>query len=362
MTDICSSTLYSNQTICAVMQALDDLSESATETKDLALASLDTLQADVADGIAAMQGIDYTPGTDGIDNTFNAPGVVPVMPDFSALGPVAPTFPTAPTVGTLAAVDAAPAVPAAHTVPAATTKLIDDSTFDDIYDREAERITEVGEKRERDAVYRAASMGIGGASAALAIGLKEAEEQTNQDISGVAQDKAIAEGEFLREDVKVLHGLHIQNWPLKPGMDLESYKTEEGLEIEAFKAQEGAAMEGYASVVSGLASAFDAQVKWAVGYLDAESKRYGIYLEQKRVEIAEEAERRGWSELQMKTALEEADKATSHAIQKSQYILETMRQTSNTTAEIIGSLASAIYSAADYNLSGRGSQSVNETV
>ncbi len=362
MTDICSSPLYSNQTICEVMKALDDLSDAAVEAKDLALTSLDALQTDVSDGVAAMQDIDYLPGTAGIDNTFTAPDAVPPMDDFSALGPSSPTFPTAPATGTLAAVDAAPTTPAEYSLPSASTPLIDSTTIDDIYNRESERLTKVGLKAERDAVYRASRLGIGGASAALALGLKEAEEKTNLDISDVARDKAVAEGTWLREDAKTIHGLHVQNWPQKPNLDLESWKAEEGMEIEAFKAEEMAKTQGYETIVKGLAQAYDAEVKWAIGYLEAESNRYKVYLEKRKVDLAEEAERRGWSELQMKTALEEADRATAYAIEKSKFILESMRLTSDSVAKIIGQLVSSIYGAANYSLTGRGSQSVNETV
>ena len=359
---ICGSTLYANQTICAVMEALDALGVEASTTKDAALAALDALNTTVASGITAMQDIDYTAGTSGIPNAFSAPTAVPALPDFSALGPTSPTFPDAPTTGTLAAVDAAPAIPAAYVVPTATDLLIESATFDAIYTREAERLARLGVKAERDAVYRAARLGVGTVSAALSLGLKEAEEGTNLNTADVARDKATAEGTWLREDVKTLHGMHIENWPLKPRIELDSYSSEEGLEIEAFKAQELAKTQGYVNIVSGLASAFDAEVKWAIGYLNAESDRYRSYIQKYQADIAGEAERRGWSEMQMRTALEEADKATGYAIAKSQYILETLRETSQATAQIIGTLAAAIYSATDYNLSGRGSQSVTETV
>lgn len=359
---ICDSELYSNQTICAVMQALDALGAEATSTKDAALAALADLNTVVSDGITAMDAINYTPGTAGIDDTFNAPSAVPAVPDFAALGPTSPTFPDAPTTGTPAAVDAAPAIPSAYVVPDATDLLIESTTFDDIYTREAERLARLGVKAERDAVYRAARLGIGATSAALALGLKEAEEDTNLRTADVARDKATAEGTWLREDVKTLHGMHIENWPLRPRIALDSYSSEEGLEIEAFKAGELAKTQGYESIVRGLASAFDSEVKWALGYLNAESDRYRTFIQKFQADLQSEGERRGWSDLQMKTALEEADKATGYAISKSQYILETLRETSQATAQIIGTLAAAIYAATDYNLSGRGSQSVTENV
>ena len=167
---------------------------------------------------------------------------------------------------------------------------------------------------------------------------------------------------MLREDVKTLHSMHIENWPLRPRIELDSYKAEESLELEEFKLGEDAKTQGYLTIVNGVAAAFDAEVKWALGYLQAESDRYRTYLDKTRVDLAAEAERRGWSDLQMRAALEEADKATAYAIQKSQFILETSRETAQTIAQIIGTLAAAIYASADYNLSGRGSQSVSESV
>ncbi len=362
MTDICASPLYSNQTICEVMGHLNDVIESADVTSDLAIAALSSLQTNVEDGITAMDAIDYVPGTAGIDDSFVAVDDVQGMPDFSSMGPTTPTLPGSPTSGTLTAVGAAPIIPDGYVVQDADDLLIDSGTFDAIFTREAERRAAVGVKAERDAMYNTSRMGIGGVTAALSIGLKAAQETTNLDVSDVAREKAIAEGGWLREDVKTLHGLHVQNWPQKPTLDLEAYKAEEGMKIEGFSAQEGANSQGYEATIKGLTAVFDSEVKMVLGALDAETARYKAFLEKKRVDIAEEAERRGWSEMQMKTALEEADRSTAYAIEKTKYILESLRMTTNTTAEIIGALASSMYSAANFNLSGSGSQSVTETV
>jgi len=346
------------------MQALDNLGAEATSTKEQALTALGALNAAVETGIGDMVAIDYTKPTPETPEGagFVAPTNATEAPDFSALGPTSPPFPDAPTVGSLGTPGSAPTVPTAYVVPTATDLLIEAATFNAIYNRKAARLARLGVKAERDAVERAGRLGVGVVSAALTLGQKEAEEKTRLDTSDVANDQEIAEGTWLREDVKTLHGMHIQNWPLRPRLSLDSYQAEEQLTIDAFRAQETAGTAGYQAIVSGLATAYDAEVKWAIGYLQAESDRYRTEIQRFSAEVGEQNGRLEWTKYQSMTDLEAADKATKYAIEKAQYILDTSRETAQVTAQIIGTLASAIYTAADYGLSGSGSQSVSESV
>lgn len=360
MVDICASDLFSNQTICEVMSKLDDLGEQSIEMRDLATAAIDALNSATTSGINTLQNINYNANTTGVDKAFAAPDAIGAVPDFAALGPTSPIFPDAPIIDGTHDVDAAPSVPEAYTVPSATTQLITNEVFDAIYNREADRVAEVGVKAERDAFYLQSSMGIGLPSSAKTIALAAAEEETGLKISDTARDKAVQEGVNLREDVKTLHGLHVENWPLRPRIVLDSYKAEEGLEVDAYKATELAKTQGYETVVRGLAAAYDSQIKWVLGYLNAETQRHQALLAEFQAELAREAERRGWSQMEINQILTEADKQTGYAISKAQFLLDTARETAQATAQLLAGITQALYSAASYHLGGSAAQNVTE--
>jgi len=360
---LCGTGIYANDVLCEVITKLDAFNVLALQLKDEALAALAALEADTLSAVAGITAIDYDgSAASGVNVSYSAPDEIPDISDFSGLGPTSPTLPAEPVVGDLAEVDTAPVVPAAYTVPAATTALISDSDIDDIFDRTAARLARIGTKEERDASYRASSMGIGMLTASLTKRLQRAEEGTNQKVSEAALEQSVQEGVWKREDVKTLHGLHIQNWPLHPRLELDTYKAEEGLEVEAYKVEQDAKTGGYRNIAAAQADVFRSEVQWALGYLGAESDRYRSFADKLRADLAGEAERRGWSEMELRSVLEQADKDTGYAIQKAQVTLETVRQSSEAVAQLMIGLTQGVFSAADYNLSGRGSQSVTESI
>ena len=150
------------------------------------------------------------------------------------VGTLSPT--TAPGITAYAGVDDPPVVPAAYTVPSATTALISDSVIDDMFDRTSARLARVSVGAERDAQYSASAMGIGMISSSLALRLAEAQQGTQDRTSEAALEQTIQEGVWKREDVKTLHGLHIQNWPLNPQLAMESWRAKETLDLDAFRA------------------------------------------------------------------------------------------------------------------------------
>jgi len=346
MTDICASPLYSNQTICEVMRQIEDFvakSEYAYDDAQAKLAELGTITEGIASG---LEGIDYDPGTSGIDFNY----VAPSSPDFSALGPTAPSAPDAPTEAA-PDIPAAPTVPDGYVVPDANTPLIDTPTLNAIYNREQERLSRLGAKGERDAMYRAARLGLGGSTSALQLGLQEAEEKTRQDVSDVARDKATGEGVMLREDVKTLHDMHIRSDLEQPKLELESYRAEHGMEVDAYQAL----TSGFAAINNGLAAIYQAEVAQMVGYLGEESKRLQAL-------IASEQVNARFTDLEARSAMEEADKLTKYAIEKSMYISEITRKSQEAQSALITGYLQALVSAASVHLSGSGSQSVSETV
>jgi len=497
-----------DEVICEVIRKLDALNDLAVALKDEALQSLADLRAAGEGSIDGIQNINYAASVTLGD--YSAPDA-PDEPDYSALGPTSPSFPTAPvitdpdpvdaaptvpsgysvptavvdtapalpteytigsyTVGTpptvsgyavgTVVVDTAPTVPAAYDVPAASGALISSTVIDDIFDRASARLARVSVKAERDASYMAAGMGLGLPSSALLLRLGKAQQETNERTSEAALEQSIQEGVWKREDVKVLHGMHIQNWPQKPELDLRSWQSKEQLDVTAYTAETDANIRGatanasilmdgfrtvetvgidaykaetdanirgwplkpelslrtyqayqgltldafksevdgnirnwplqpgleeqtwkdketldveqyraanvnktqaYSTVVDGLSKAYSTQVTWVLGYLDAEGKRYAARLDGMRTNVASEAERRGWDEMKMRNALEQADKATGYAIEKAKTILEVQRQTEEAIAQLMVGLAQGVFSAANYNLQGSGSQAVTESI
>lgn len=196
--------------------------------------------------------------------------------------------------------------------------LLDSTTIDDIWERAATRLTRVSTKEERDASYMASSMGLGLPSSTLLKRLDAAQQETNNRTSEVALEQAIQEDTLGREDTKALLALQVQQ---------------------------------YSAAWSGIQT-----------YLDAESKRFSARIDNLRANIAEESERRGWSELQTRIAIEEADKNTAYALQKAKEINDTMITTQQAVAQQMIGLTQSMFAASNYGLSGSGSQSVNTSV
>jgi len=343
---VCASNLFSNRTICAVMKYIDIFlakAESAYADSQTRLEDLGVLTEQIA---ADMAGIDYSPATGGINITYSRPDV----PNFSTLGPDTPAFPDKPTVSA-PTIEPAPTVPDAYVVPAADSQLISAAVFDALYDREQERISRQSAKGERDAVYRAGRLGVGGSTAALQLGLQEAEEATDEGVSSVARDKAVSEGEWLRADVKTLHGMHIEHDLERPKLALESYKAENTLEVDAYRVLTG----GFRDINAAMAGVYDSQVRLMLGYLGAESDRL-------RALVASEAERRGWTELQSKNALADANAVVKYAIDKVDRIGELKRKTHEADSALSTGYLQALVSASNVALSGSGGQSVTENV
>jgi hypothetical protein len=278
---LCGTGFAVSDVLCDVINNLDGLQTQADAFKtqaELALASLESVANEQIEGLAA---VDY-------DGT--------ALSGVDLDGPDAPTF----------SGGAAPTVPAAYDPGAASTLLISSTVLDDIFNREAARLSQVGVKDERDAQYRLSSMGIGMPSTALAMALAEAQQNTNNKTSQTAQDKAIAEGEWLRDDVKTLHELNIRNWPLKTELDVRVW--------------------------------------------EATHNKF-------RADIQLYAEQRGWTELEVRALLEQADKATGYALEKAKVLYQVATETQKAISQFYVGLTASLYSAANYNLSGSGSLS-----
>lgn len=423
---LCGTGLYANDVLCEVINELDGLQTQANAFKDLAIAALGNLGTLAGGQISGIEAVDYDgtalsgvdldgpatwpsldAGADSVDYSEDAPSA----PTISATIEISTASGTAPEVDAFAAdtfvagthsVGTAPAVPDEYTVPDADASLISQSVLDDIFDREGEKLARVSVKQEREDVYALSAMGIGLVSSALAKRLARAQHETNLRLSQAASDQATQEGTWRREDAKTLHGLHVQNWPQKPQLELDTFRTFEGLELDVFRTREGsavsaygteqsanvqaystkeaqkqvafgrqieatqanndAAISSYQAIAAALNQLYSNNIQWKQAQINAELTKFGRYIEQFRTEIQLEAEKRGWTELEARALLEQADKDTGYALEKARLLYQTATDTQEKIAQFYIGLTASLYSAANYNLSGSGSQSVSENV
>jgi hypothetical protein len=357
---LCGTGIYANDVLCEVIDKLDELQTNALSIKDLALAQLEALRDAALTEVTGYTGIDYNvPSAPG---SYTPPVATATEPDYSTLAPTVPTLPDSPTVGAAVAITDPPDLPDAYVVGDADARLITDTDFDNIYTKAKARLARVSVKEERDAQYMASSQGIGLVSTSLLKRLGAAQQKTNERVSEAALQQAVEEATSLREDVKTLHSLNIENWPLKPKLEQDSWATQEELEIRAYEAEQKAKADIYGSATSGLTGLYKAQVDWISGYINSETERFKARLESIRTDLAKEAEKRGWEELELRYNLETAEKETAFAIEKAKLTLNIMTEAEQAIAQLMVGLAQGIFSAADYGLSGQGQQSVNMSI
>ena len=162
---LCGTGLYANDVLCEIIDNLDTLMAAAQTANDNAQDAMGNLEDQTLLEIQTLGDINYSVNTDAVPKSY-VPPTGPTEPDYASLSPTAPTVPTD-----------------------AQTTLIDDTTIQDIYNQEADNLARISVKEERDAQYKASSMGIGMASAALTQRLNEAQEATNQRLQEIAQKK-----------------------------------------------------------------------------------------------------------------------------------------------------------------------------
>lgn len=103
------------------------------------------------------------------------------------------------------------------------------------------------------------------------------------------------------------------------------------------------------------------QAQWAgvAQQVAAESARIASLFEQSKVEIASEAERRGWSTVQLRSILEPALQATQMAIQQMQLSLQLSVDASKASAEFNAGMTQALLAAADVGATTRAGLSLS---
>jgi hypothetical protein len=367
---LCNTGIFANDVLCEVIDQLDDTKTLANSLKDSAVDQLETFQAAALNQVSGYENIDYSGPEDSI--TFSPEATVRVNifndsasgfePDFSGTLPSAPDIPEAPSLESAVVIEDGPAVPAAYSVGSADTTLIGEDGFDDVYNRAKAREARTSLKEERDAQYLASAQGIGMASSAILKKLDLAQQETNVKISEVTLQREAEEALALREDVKTLHELNITNWPLKPQLDQSKWSTKEELDVRAYEAYNNAISAVYGAASNGIAGIYSAQLDGIIGYINAETSRYNARLEAIKTNLAYEAEKRGWKEVELRRELENAEKQTAFALQKAQDTLGIVREAEQAIAQLMVGLTQGLYSSLDYGLTGTGNQNVNESI
>ncbi len=147
---------------------------------------------------------------------------------------------------------------------------------------------------------------------------------------------------------------NIQNWPEKTRLDVSVWGTQGDLDTKIYNTTETAKNSNYSSQVSG----YSANIQGLVGYLNAETARFASRIDDYKTGIQSEAERRGWSQLQLTDALTQADKSSQIAVEQAKAIIATTQQAEQAISQLMAGLTQAVYAAADYSLSGQGRHNV----
>ena len=405
---LCGTGIYANDVLCEVIGNLDNLILTAEASLLEAQTALATLKTSTETEVAAISAIDYDADTTGIGKTYVEPTAVadpgtaptigtvtpptePVLPTVAVPSVTAPTDPVAP--GVTAPSD--PSTPSAlPTLPDPTVSgWISDAAIQAIFDKAADNLAQVSVKDERDAQYKYSSMGVGMLNAALQKRLDEAEQNTNERISAAALENAVQEGQWKREDAQAIYTLEVQ----KSGEETSRYGTEAQVFSTKYNADVQWNSAKYSNDVQWTSSKYGTDVQWNSNKygtdvqwqsskygtqvqlfsnkystdvqlktsqystdVDAYVNKYRADIDSFAAQVQSEGERRGWSEMQIRDVLEQADKATLYAIEKTKLVLDITRQTDEAIAQLNVGLTQAIYAAADYNLGGSGSQSISQ--
>lgn len=175
--------------------------------------------------------------------------------------------------------------------------LLTEPQSDAIFERARARITRAFQANVRAALEQPASLGLGMSSPAILRRLAEANQKKAEGTAQVALEQAAQEGVWAREDIKTILGLELTNFKEKWTVIKERLTAEE----DTLKAQ----------------------------------------IAQYTSELQKEAERRGWTELEVKTLLEEASTSANVAIQWGRITLDKLMQ----TEEIIVKMKAAVFQA-----------------
>jgi len=267
--ELCTSTYYNAQVMCVVITQMLDLLDRAESMSDVVETAFRDLQTAAEEYTQDLGETTYDPNTLLVDKTYSAPSLQ----------------------------DAAVVVPDPHTVPDATTAHIDSNAFDDIFNAANDRVARESTKREYEAYEQMGELGIGLGSPPLLSRLARAQQERKEAVSDLARARATDEATMLREDAKVLHGLHI-------------------------KAYQGA------------------------------TARLNSLTDLLRAEIQEQGENRAWSQMRINEELERADKAANYAIEVAKATNDVLVSTQQRLAELQVAILQGYLSAANLGLHG----------
>lgn len=277
MVDVCSSEFFHAQMMCEARTQIRDMITRAESVLATATAELDAVQATAESYMDDLSDVTYNPQVSGLDYTHTVPTYNPETP------------------------------PAGYTVPDATTALIASADFDDIYTRGSDRASREAERLDWQADDRMNELGIGLPSVATLARLDEASHKRKELLQNVTLEQAVSEATMLREDVKVLHQLHI-----------DSYNA--------------------------------ASQRWTV--------QLGIY----EAYLKLDAQKLGWTELEQKEKLEVADKQAQYALLIAKNVNDVLLTAQQRISELWIGLAQSLFANANVSVSGSGSASVSTSI
>lgn len=196
-----------------------------------------------------------------------------------------------------------------------TPPTLDDLTLsaceiDGIYNSARAKIDRDARGAVHDVMNRAAYNGVGMSNISYLAGMREVRVETTRATAEAAISQAVQTGQWRRED------------------------RLEGAKIAA--------------------QVYEASTRGFAEYIEAETNRYRARLEKVKNHLMSEAERRGWSELQVKTILEKEDKRLYYSIERAKALVAVLTEVNGTVAELLSGLASGVWSAIDLGMSGRG--------
>lgn len=185
----------------------------------------------------------------------------------------------------------------AEVVLPARAGLLSDIESDAIFERGRARITRAFQANVRAALEQPASLGLGMSSPAILRRVAEANQKKAEGTAQVALEQAAQEGVWAREDIKTILTMELTNF----------------------------------------------KEKWTVikERLTAEEDTLRSEIAQYTAELQKEAERRGWTTLEIQTLLKDAETSVNVAIQWGRITLDKLMQ----TEEIIVKMKAAVFQA-----------------
>ena len=277
MASLCGSEFFHAQMMCEAQEQIQSMIARAEGILDTARSEIDALSTAAENYLNDLSSVTYNPNVSGLSYTHVPPTYNPET------------------------------VPTGYTVPDATTALITDSDFDDIFTRASDRAAREAERLDWEADERMSELGIGLPNVAILARLDGASHKRKELLQNVTLEQAVSEATMLREDIKTLHQLHINSY-------------------------------------------------------QAVSQRWQVQLGVYEAYLKLDAQKLGWTELDQKEKLEVADKQAQYALLIAKNVNDVALNVLTRVSELWIGLSQSLFANANVSISGSGSASVNTSI